>query len=273
MTEARLNAAQRLLAQAVDVLGAAAEVGSDAQLISVLSLCEGMVRRLDRVTVDAVATLERRGAFAERGYKSAALALSDLLGWERFEARRRVVAAEQVTVRTGLDGSELPARLAETAEVFAAGRAGLRHVEVIARLLAGKPAGRLSPEQWAGVEAQLAGKADAYTPRELHEWGMALVGLLDQDGEEPDDRPRPLVNELLLTRLPDGGGKLTGRFDDAAMFDAIATIVDAHAKPLTSDDDRSTAERQAEALADACGFVLDHGDVPESVGTGRTSTC
>jgi 5-methylcytosine-specific restriction protein A len=50
------------------------------------------------------------------------------------------------------------------------------------------------------------------------------------------------------------------------MFDAIATVVDAHAKPLTNDDDRSTPERQAEALADACGHVLDHGDIPESGG-------
>ena len=63
------------------------------------------MRRLDRATVDAVAALDRRGVFAERGYKSAVQALSDLLGWERFEARRRVVAAEQVTPRTGLDGA------------------------------------------------------------------------------------------------------------------------------------------------------------------------
>jgi hypothetical protein len=38
------------------------------------------------------------------------------------------------------------------------------------------------------------------------------------------------------------------------MFDAIATVIDAHAKPLTSDDDRSVGQRQAEALADACGL-------------------
>ena len=50
------------------------------------------------------------------------------------------------------------------------------------------------------------------------------------------------------------------------MFDAIAAVIDAHAKPLTADDDRSTAERQAQALADVCGYVLDHGDVPEAGG-------
>ena len=50
------------------------------------------------------------------------------------------------------------------------------------------------------------------------------------------------------------------------MFDAIAAVIDAKAKPLTGDDDRSAGERQAEALADVCGYVLDHGDVPECGG-------
>jgi 5-methylcytosine-specific restriction protein A len=263
VTESPSAAAQRLLVQAADALLEAAGSSSDAELIALLGTCESVVRRLDRATVDAVAALDRRGVFAEKGYRSPAQALSDLLGWERFEARRRVVAAEQVTPRTGLDGSVLAARLPATAEVFAAGRTGLRHVEVIARVLASKPAGRLSPEVWAGAEAQLAGKADVYTPTELQHWGTALVELLDQDGAEPDDRPPAQVNELFLSRLPDGGGKLKGRFDDAGMFDAIAAVIDAHAKPLTGDDDRSTGERQAQALADVCGYVLDH--APSSV--------
>ena len=146
MTESPSAAAQRLLVQAADALLDAASSSSDAELVALLSTCESVVRRLDRATVDAVAALDRRGVFAEHGYRSAVQALSDLLGWERFEARRRVTAAEQVTPRTGLDGSVLPARLPATAEVFAAGRTGLRHVEVIARVLASRPAGRLSPE-------------------------------------------------------------------------------------------------------------------------------
>jgi Domain of unknown function (DUF222) len=192
--------------------------------------------------------------------------VADLLGWERFEARRRVVAAEQVTSRVGLDGAALPARLPATAAVFAAGRASLRHVDAVARVLGSGPAQRLAPQQWAEVEEQLAAKADSYTPSELQNWGDALVELLDQDGTEPDDRPPAQANELHLTRLPSGGGKIKGRFDDAAMFDAIATVIDVKARPSTVDDDRSAGERQAEALADVCGYVLDHGDVPECGG-------
>jgi 5-methylcytosine-specific restriction protein A len=266
MTESPLAAAQRLFAQAVEALRGVAEAGAAGERVSVLTLCAAMACQLDQVTVATVAGLDREGVFTERGYKSPVQALSDLLGWEGRESRRRVVAAEQVTPRAGLDGSVLPPRLSATAEVFAQGRAGLRHVEVIARVLGGKSAGRLSPEQWAGVEAQLAAKAELYTPTELQNWGTALVELLDQDGEQPDDRPPALINELQLTRLPEGGGKIKGRFDDAGMFDAIATVIDAHAKPLTADDDRSTGERQAEALAEVCGYVLDHGAVPKCGG-------
>ncbi|MEU7819157.1 hypothetical protein [Pseudonocardia sp. NPDC049154] len=58
------------------------------------------------------------------------------------------------------------------------------------------------------------------------------------------------------------GGRLTGRYDDAALFAAIATVLDAQAAPLTADDDRSSAERHAEALAEVCGWVLEHGELP-----------
>ena len=100
MTESPSAAAQRLLVQAADAVLDAAGSSSDAELVALLSTCESVVRRLDRATVDAVAALDRRGVFADHGYRSPVQALSDLLGWERFEARRRVTAAEQVTPRT-----------------------------------------------------------------------------------------------------------------------------------------------------------------------------
>jgi 5-methylcytosine-specific restriction protein A len=269
MPTGSVTTAHRLLAQAVDELSAVTVSGADDELVSLLTVCEGAARRLDRITVDTVAALERRGTFGDRGYKSTAGALRDLLGWERFEARRRVTVAEHVTARIGLDGGALPARLPHTAVAFERGEASLRHVDVVARVLATSAAGRLTPEQWAGAEEQIAAKTTDYTPSELHAWGTALVEALDQDGAEPDDRPPPQVNELFLTRTATGGGKIKGRFDDAAMFDAIAAVIDAKAKPLTGDDDRSAGERQAEALADVCGYVLGHAPssmVPECGG-------
>ncbi|QYN37746.1 13E12 repeat family protein [Pseudonocardia sp. DSM 110487] len=260
--------AHRLLTEAVDALARAAGTGAtDAELLSVLTVCEGLSRRLDRLTASTVSVLQRRGAFAERGYKSAAAALSDLLGWETFEARRRVHAADSVCPRIGLDGTEHPPRLAATAAAFASGHARLRHVEVIAKLLDSPAAHRLSPEVWAGAEAVLAEKTAQYTPTQLQSWGTDLIDKLDADGPEPDDRPPAPVNELhLLPHRGRPGGSLKGRFDDDALHDAIATLIDTMAAPRTGDDQRGAAQRQAEALAEVCGYVLDHGEVPESGG-------
>jgi 5-methylcytosine-specific restriction protein A len=261
--------AHRLLAEAVDALAAATESGAatDAELLSALTVCEGLTRRLDRLTLTTIATLQRRGAFTERGYKSTAGALSDLLGWEGFEAGRRVHAADLVCPRIGLDGTVLPPRLAATAAVFAAGQARLRHVEVIAKLLDSPAARRLTPHRWAGAEATLAGKAAEFTPSGLRSWGAELIEKLDEDGPEPDDRPPAPVNELhLLPHRGRPGGTLKGRFDDPALYDAIATLIDTMAAPRTGDDERSPAQRQAEALAEVCGYVLDHGDVPDTGG-------
>lgn len=120
---------------------------------------------------------------------------------------------------------------------------------------------------WAAVEGEIAAKAGDYSPADLQSWATALVETLDQDGAQPEDRPPPVVNELLLTRHRDGsGGKIKGRIDDALMYDAIATAVDAKATPRTAEDQRSVGQRQAEALADICGYVLDHGDVPDCGG-------
>ncbi|GJF03914.1 HNH endonuclease [Pseudonocardia sp. D17] len=264
MPSAPLVAAHRLLQEATVELTMASTPGTDAdELLSVLTMCEAAVRVLERVSVAAIADLQRRGMFAERGYRSAVTALADLLGWERSEARRRLAVAEQAVERTGLDGARLPARLSATAAVFAAGMCSARHVEIVARVLDGPAARRLPPDVWAAAEAQLAAKAGDYSAADLHAWATALVETLDQDGPEPDDRPPVPVNELLLTRNPDGaGGRLKARIDDPTMYDAIVTVLDAHARPATADDDRPDAQRKAEALADVCAFVLDHGDVP-----------
>jgi uncharacterized protein DUF222/HNH endonuclease len=263
------------LQAAMDELRAAAEsaLASDEELLSTLTVAEGVSRQLDQVTVATVATLQRRGAFAARGYKKTTGALSDLVGWEGFEARRRVVAAEQACERIGLDGTVLPARLPATSKAFTAGQASLRHVEVIAGLLASPAAGRLEEGQRAGAEEALAAKAADYPPTQLRTWGTALIERLDADGPAPDDdedAPPVSVNELQVRRHRTGaGGTLTGRYDDAAMFAAIATLIDAMSRPLDGDDTRGMGRRQAEALADICGFVLDHGEaasVPETGG-------
>lgn len=271
MSSDRLVAAHRLLQQALTELADAAGAGAgDDELLSVLTVCEGATRTLDRVTVGALADLDRRATFTQRGYRCAATALRHLLGWERFDARRRLLAAEQVRPRTGLDGTPLPPRLPATTQAFDTGTASLRHVEAVAKVLGSHTAARLSPSDWSAAETQLGAWIPDCTPGELQIRGTQLVEALDADGPEPDEHPPTPTNEVFLTRNTDGvGGTLKGRIDDAAMFDAVATLLDTHAKPRTADDDRPAGQRHAEALADACAFVLDHGSstqVPECGG-------
>jgi hypothetical protein len=78
------------------------------------------------------------------------------------------------------------------------------------------------------------------------------------------------VNELFLSRLPGGGGKLRGRFDDAALFDAIATVIDAHAKPLTADDDRSAGERRPRPWPTCAATSSTTATSRSAAGTART---
>ncbi|MDQ4116838.1 MAG: HNH endonuclease [Actinomycetota bacterium] len=269
MSDAIAAAADRLL-EAAEQLRAATVAAGDDGLLSALIACEATTRRVDHVAVETLATVDRRGVFTDRGYRSTHAALADLLRWERGQARRHAVVAEQVVGRTGLDGTPLPPTLPATATVFAAGEISLRHAEVVAAVLGTRAGGRLDPDTWAAAEETLAEQATSYTPSELHTWGTRLIERLDQDGPEPDDRPDPEINELRLTRHRNRpGGKLTGRFDDAAMFDAIAAVVDAKAAPRSGDETREPAQRAAEALAEVCGFALEHGPtalVPDTGG-------
>lgn len=260
------RAAQRIDAALAGLAELAGPGTGDGDLLTLLTLCEAAVRRIDRLLVGALAEVERRGVFAERGYRSSAAALGDLLGWDRAEARRRLAAAPLVRPRVGLDGAALPPRLGATAAVFETGEASLRHVEVIARLLDTTAAERLTPETWTGAEEQLAAWCRECTPAELAARGAQLIEALDADGPEPDDR-QVSINELHLHgNRVGGGGRLIGRFDDAAMFDTIAALLDAQAKPRTAEDDRTPAQRQAHALADACGYVLEHAELPATGG-------
>jgi 5-methylcytosine-specific restriction protein A len=267
MAASLLDTATQRVADALDELAAITHAAPDTDLLSALLVCEGLTRRVDAISTAAIGALDDRGAFLERGYRSAARALADLLGWDHPYARTRATVAADVRSRTTLTGEQRPAQLPATAAAFTCGDIALRHVEVIGRVLATDAALRLSPEDWSGAETQLAEHARTASPSDLLAFGTELITLLDQDGPEPHDAPPPL-NELWLTRHRRGaGGSIKGRFEDPALFDAIAAAIDAKARPLTADDDRGAAQRQAEALADVCGYVLDHdGRLPETGG-------
>ena len=79
------------------------------------------------------------------------------------------------------------------------------------------------------------------------------------------------MNELFLTRNSSGsGGRIKGRFDDAAMFDAIATVIDAHAKPLTADDERSAGSGRPKPSPTRAATCSTTATSPSAAADGRT---
>lgn len=81
------RARQLAEALAAELAAAGGPGAGDEELLGLLTLCEGAARVLERVSVGAVADLQRRGVFAERGYRSAVTALADLLGWGATRGR------------------------------------------------------------------------------------------------------------------------------------------------------------------------------------------
>ncbi|WP_277398862.1 HNH endonuclease signature motif containing protein [Pseudonocardia alaniniphila] len=225
-------------------------------------MCETVTRRLEHIQIELVASLMRDGAFADRGYRSATQALADVLGCDTVVARRRVRVAEDVCPHISLDGQSLPPRLPSTAGEFAAGRIGLRHVEVIADAMRSTAARRLAPDVWAGAEAKLAEQASAYRPGELAVFAHDLIMLLDQDGpgEREDDLPQ--ANELHLSIRT---GKLKGQLDGLTR-ELLATALDALCLPRGPEDDRTAPERRADALGEICQRVLDTAQLPQTGG-------
>jgi hypothetical protein len=263
MPTTALASATGLLVEAVaSVRGHHSQLSGD-ELRAVLLATRELSRLVSQLQVETVAALDRSGEFTAAGYRKPDSAVANTLTLERPQASRIVRAAARVTGRVDLQGQVLPALLPATAAAFAAGQASLAHVMVIDQLMAGPAAGRLPDRIWAAIEEQIAGLADEYTPTELRSWGAQLIAAYDQDGPEPDDDngggESAQVNELRLTPLPGGGGLVKGRFDDPVRYAAVVTVVQAMSKPLTAQDQREPAVRQADALADACEFALTHG--------------
>ncbi|MFP5020107.1 HNH endonuclease signature motif containing protein [Pseudonocardia phyllosphaerae] len=268
MPSDRLANAHRLLTEAMSTLAAAAGPGADAaDRLSVLTLCAGVRRQADQLTVSTLADLDREGAFADRGYRSADAALSDLLGVDRRDAKRFTRAAEHVHRRTDATGATLPPALPATAEQFAEGRIGLAHVDVIATAMSSHAAQRVPAEALAAAERQIAEHAACFTPNELRSFAVGLIDELDENGPDPDDEPAPDLNTLQVVANRSGaGGRITGRYDDAAMFDAVATAIDSLSAPRGEADERSPQQRQAEALHEICSTALERDELPETGG-------
>jgi 5-methylcytosine-specific restriction protein A len=208
-----------------------------------------------------LADAEREGEFAERGMRPAD-AVADIARCRPAEARQMVALAGSVFPTT-LGGQPLEPQLPATAAALGAFEIDQAHAEVIERALHTDAARRIPPEQWAGLETQLAALARQHRPDQVAKLARELIELLDQDGPAPDEGA-PQINELYLAKSRhEVGGRITGRLD-APTFEVVARAIRAHVMP--GDGQQSLGERQAAALGEICEHSLDEGRLPAEGG-------
>lgn len=238
-----------------------ATADGDAQ-IEGLKVLEQLRRELAHDTLATIARLDRSGEFDQRGVTAQA-AVADLFGCHPAKARRQVAVARSVFPTT-LDGQPVEPRLPATAAALGRYVIDSAHADVIERLLDSPTARRLRPDTWTGVETQLAEWAALYRPDELRRLGTQLLEALDQDGTEPEHE-LPQLNELHLYRSRDGaGGRIKGQLDTET-FTALTLALEGH-RTSGKDDDKSLAERDADALGSLCTQALNDADLPDKGG-------
>ncbi len=198
-----------------------------------LAEAEDLLFARDRITcalAERVGRVHRAGLARQHGHASTR-------SWLRTAGGMTVGGAGRLLTL----GIEL-ARLPTVREMFAAGGLAAGVVEAICAAVAG-----LSDEQARLAEpilVELAGRAGA---AEVAKAGRYLRAVLDPDGEDRDERADYARRSLHVR--PGKGGGLEGEFylpREAAA--RLRALLDAYARPRAEGDDRSLAERQADAF-------------------------
>ena len=164
-----------------------------------LSYLKTLSRKVEHDRVALVAQMDDAGDFVEYGVRAAS-AIADMLRIRESEARR-VVAVARAVFPTALGGLPVEPRLPATAMALAGWEIDQAHAEVIEKALRSGEAERISPEQWAALEEQLAGLARDYRPDELAKLAAQLLEQLDQDGPPPKD-DEPQVSSVARADVP-----------------------------------------------------------------------
>ncbi|MGQ0773248.1 MAG: DUF222 domain-containing protein [Pseudonocardiales bacterium] len=129
----------------------------------------------------------------------------------------------------------------------------------------------MTPQQREQVEADLVEQARTVEPHRLAILARRIRDHLDPDGPPPPE-PDPIADacgELRLRNRRDGGLGLEGWLDPEAGAQ-FRDLIEQLARPRPASegipDQRSVAQRQADALAELCGLARTAPDVPHSSG-------
>ena len=235
-----------LAADDLDQLGGtllAAQVPAMRQLVDQLEA--DWLRRL--ATVDGLGA-----AGAEVGTCAPSTA-----GWLRATTRMSSAAAGR-SVRTARALHRGPLRA--TARALADGEASYAHAAVLAYATHDLP-----PARVAEAEPVLVDAARRLDPARLRRVADHLRGVLDPEGSEDRGRARLERRGLWLAATFDGMVDVKGLLDPEAGEAAMAALA-ALARPTGPDDDRSAAQRRADAFGELARGALQAGHLPDAGG-------
>ncbi|MGH3828859.1 MAG: DUF222 domain-containing protein [Pseudonocardiaceae bacterium] len=230
---------------------------------------EAVSRMLHSVMLEAVAELDSRNIAATVGFGTTKRLLAGMLHLSATEAGTRVTHAAQLTARRTLSGEMLPPALPNTASALAAGEIGPAQVRVITETMNAIPTS-VSATDRETAEAELARYARSFDPTSLHKIGRHILAHLDPDGRQPrDQEPAPAAGELRLRERRDGRLGLDG-FLEPEHSAAFRSLIEQFASPRPATagipDERTTDQRNADALLELCGLARAAQDCPTTAG-------
>lgn len=244
---------------AVEALSAAVDAVVDTdltrmwpdQLQSVIAAVGPQVERLTGLVSTAVGQLHASAPTvptADGGQRSVA-------GWLAETARESGGTAGS-RIRTSTALRELPLVAAAVLD----GRLTQPQAAVLARLV-----GKIETAELQSTQAALIQVAATLNPSDLGIWVRHLIATHCEPQLE-DDQAAARANRYLQTSR-EADGSLRGRFllpsEDS---ESVLSVLEPLARPTGLTDTRSAGQRRADALVEACDFVLRHGDLPDCGG-------
>jgi hypothetical protein len=229
-------------------LGLRAFEAEDLMVLSAAALAASLGeerRAIDRLEAD----FSRRLARFEATHGFEASGALDAISWLRQHARLSGgAAAERVRVATKL--VELPLM----AKAFTDGELSFGQAAVVARAAEG-----VGKESAAEMEQRAVAAARELDPTRLRQFTHRLACELNQEAFLADQRRAHELRRLDLGQGADGMWIVDGRLDQEGGAH-LATALEAVLGPRSRDDQRTPAQRRADALVDLTRRVLEDRD-------------
>jgi hypothetical protein len=236
------------LERVVDVLQADDGRAPDAVMLDDLRALRRQIDRLEAVFTQRVTAAHEAGAADAEGFATTAAFLRHECHLSGATARARV--------DVGLGLSRRPAVAVE----FAAGTISYAHAKVITEALTSFP-----EKLQADAEPVLLEAARSYDPSRVGEVARRLRHIIDPDGQAGVDERHYENRWFELPVTFRGVGVPRGLLDPESAA-IVRTAIDALSTKAGALDERTPAQRRADALVELARRALDSGDLPESGG-------